>query len=101
MITEDEKFVSMAAALSAALVSSMTGGEPFVSVAFRLATEMNSSGEMSPEEFREKTDGFTAKLLSELTGKSVNTINRYRLSLKAPPEVAAVVKTLCQIRGRE
>ena len=90
-----------AAALSAALVASMNGGEPFISVAFRLAVEMNKSGEMSPDEFREKTDGFTAKLLSELTGKSVNTINRYRSSMKAPPDVAAVVKTLNQLRGLE
>lgn len=90
-----------AAALSAALVASMNGGEPFISVAFRLAVEMNKSGEMPPDEFRKKSSGFTAKFIAELTGKSVNTINRYRSSMKAPPEVAAVVKTLCQIRGRE
>lgn len=97
-MTDSEK---TAAALSAALVASMNGGEPFISVAFRLATEMNKSGEMPPEEFREKTDGFTAKLIADLTGKSVNTINRYRSSMKAPPDVAAVIKTLYQIKGTE
>lgn len=87
-----------AAALSAALVASMNGGETFISVAFRLAVEMNKSGEMSPEEFREKSSGFTAKFIAELTGKSVNTINRYRLSMKAPPDVSAVITTLYQIK---
>ena len=89
-----------AAALSAALVSSMTGGEPFISVAFRLAIEMNKSGEMSPEEFRKKTDGFTAKMIAELTDRSIFTINQYRSSKPAPPDVAAVVKTLSQLRYR-
>lgn len=90
-----------AAALSAALVASMQRGEPFIEVAFRLAIEMNKSGGMAPEEFRKKSSGFSAKLISELTGKSVNTINRYRSSMKAPPDVAAVVKTLNQLRGLE
>jgi len=87
-----------AAALLEALVSSVTGGEPFISVAFRLAAEMNKSREMGPEEFREKSSGFTAKFLADLTGRSVNTINRYRSAMKAPPDVAATIETLYQLK---
>ena len=87
-----------AAALLAALVSSRTGGEPFISIAFRLAVEMNKSHGMAPEEFREKTSGFTAKFLADLTGKSVNTVNRYRSTMKAPPDVAAIIETLYQLK---
>ena len=89
-----------AAALSAALVASMQRGESFISVAFRLAVEMNKSGEMSPDLFREMTDGFQSKLIAEMTGRSVFTVNQYRCSTKAPPDVAAVVKTLSQLRYR-
>ena len=90
-----------AAALSAALVASMQRGEPFIEVAFRLAIEMNKSGGMAPEEFRKKSSGFTAKLIADLTGRSIFTINQYRTSKPAPPDVAAVVKTLNQLRGLE
>ena len=51
-----------------------------------------------PEEFREKTSGFTAKFLADLTGKSVNTVNRYRSTMKAPPDVAAIIETLYQLK---
>lgn len=100
MITDDEKLVSMAAALSAAIIAAQRNGGNFISAAFKIAVELNKNSfqDISPDEFCSLTDGFSAKLVSELCGRSVFTINKYRTGNSIPVDVYAVAKTLSQIR---